>query len=201
MKIETVSAAYKPALVQGNSNQQAFVAFQAMAAANPLDQNLGAILVNDIGVADGTHKAGFGGELAQNRIKVVTYADQPGCQFSTRVWTWREAVQPGQSGQNPPVWIPEFLAEFACVSGSLQGVSNPGPTINPSQYVLPDTQYLCDTMALIQGSLGLTGLMNSTGPGTNLPAYALMEILGARFVTFDFQQSDQVGMNALFCFC
>ena len=201
MQIQTVSVGYKPALLQGNSNQQAFQLFQTFPCQNPLSDDMAKRMTNDIGLIDGTHKAGFLGEFAQNRIKALPFADQPGCQFSMRVWTWREATWPGQSGQMLPVWIPDFLAELACVSGTSQGVSNPGPPASTNPYALPDTAYLCDTISLVQGALGLTGLVNSTGPGTGLPASVLMEIAGARFVTFDFQQTDQVGMNAMWAFC
>lgn len=200
VKIENVSAAFTPALLTGNSTQAAFVAFQAIAAANPFDQSLETILLNDQGVPDGTYKAGWRGDLAQNRVQMCPFADSPGATFSMRLWMWREATQPGQSGYVMPVWVPVFIAEFSCTSGTIGGVATKGPP-GPSPFVLPDNAYLCDTITLVQGALGLTGLVNSTGPGTNLPAYALAEILGARFVTYDFQQNDNVGMNSLWCFC
>ena len=199
VKIENVSTAFKPALVQGYSTQAAFVAYQALAAANPLDQDLRTMLLSEMGVADGTHQAGWRGDLAQNRVQVCPFSDSPGTNFSMRLWMWREATQPGQSGTFLPVWVPVFVAEFACTSGTTGGVATKGPAA-PSPYVLPDTAYLCDTITLVQGAVGLTGLVNSTGPNTNLPAYFLAEILGCRFFTFDFQQTDNVGMNALYSF-
>jgi hypothetical protein len=201
VKIETVSVGYKLAL-SAYSQQQAFRLFQCLPCTNPLSQDLGSLVPNDMsGMGGVLHKAGWPGELSQNRLKVTPFADQPQANFSVRVWGYRECQAVGQSGNSLPVWVPEFLAEFACVSSQFQGVANPGPegTLNP--YVLPDTAYLCDTMTLTQGDLGASGRLNSTGPGTNLPAYAVLDFFGTRFLGLDFQQTDQVGMNAIGVFC
>jgi hypothetical protein len=200
VKIETVSTGFVPALLKGNSNQLGFQNFTAVPA-DQQDKPVGDVITNDIGINDGTYKAGWRGAVAENRIQVQPYADQAGCQFSFRVWIWSEATWPGQTGYGA-VWVPSFVAEFSCVSGQTCGVTNQGPATTVNPYLLSDTCFPADTITLVQGMVGLTGLVNSTGPGTNLPAYALMEILGARFVTFDFQQSsDEVGMNALWRFC
>jgi hypothetical protein len=145
-------------------------------------------------VFPGVFNAGAGGNFTQTRIRMLPYCNgPPGSQFSFRLYGWRDVVYP-EGNPNALVWVPEFDAEFACTS-----CAAPGPTDPNVRMILP-TENFCDTITLTQGNLGPTGFINSTGPGTNLIAYAVAELGGCRKFQFDFQQTDPVGMNLLFVF-
>ncbi len=119
-----------------------------------------------------------------------------GNQFSVRLYGWRAAENPPGLGR--PVWIPYLICELACTTCNRQGPPNTAPPGNPSNYMLGPDESLCDTISLTQGSLGLTGLINSTGPGTDLIAYAIVELTAPRYFQFDFGAIDSIPMNCLF---
>lgn len=129
-------------------------------------------------------------------IKILPCADTGvGTPFSMRVYGWD--VQTVPSGDPLlQVWFPVFLAEFACTTGDL-----PGPLGNETggkAFAVRNNMYFCDTIMLVQGGLGDGGVINSTGPGTNLLAYAQLDINGSKRISFDFQAADSssgISMN------
>ena len=83
------------------------------------------------------------------------------------------------------MWLPLFLAEFLCTTGSLAGPGKSGPN-DQLGVSFPTSANLCDTITLTQGTLGPTGEINSTGPGTGIPAWATVELKGSQWLFFDF---------------
>ncbi len=156
-------------------------------------------MTGSVPTGDGVWPAGHGGQLAPQRLFILPYCEgQAGSNFSVRVYGWRGIEQP-DGGANRNVWIPFLLAELACVSCNRFGPANTGPT-PPQPYAgrfIQADEALCDTITLTQGSVGPTGEVVSTGPGSDLIAFAIVELRGARFFQFDFQQTDPVPMNAL----
>lgn len=144
-------------------------------------------------VPDGVFVAGHGGAQCPQRVYLLPYCEGPaGASFSMRVYGWRGQGLP-TGDPNKMVWIPTFLAEFACASGEL-----PGPASDSNSQSIRnmlDTERLCETIALTQGALGLEGYVNSCGSGSGLVASAILETTGCRYLQFDFQQTDQVSMN------
>ncbi len=141
---------------------------------------------------NGIFAAGHGGMNTAYRLMLVPFSSGgAGTQFSVRVYGWVPL------GPTPilDTWMPLLLAEFLCTTAELTGPA-PLPGVQSALTLLP-TDYLCDTITLTQGSVGPTGEINSTGPGTNLAAFAMLELRGAKFFQFDFQQTDPVMMNCL----
>ena len=148
---------------------------------------------------EGSFQWGYLGDHGPNRILLIPFAEAAaGANFSFRIYSWRELSWP--SGATVvDEWIPLFLAEFACTTCNRAGAAADTPSVSTN--TLLDSERVCDTITLTQGSLGTgpsgSGFINSTGPGTDLVAYAFVDVGGARFVSFDFQQIDPVGMNCL----
>lgn len=150
---------------------------------------------------DGVFNVAKGCHYVPDRIIVFPFAEagQQGANFSLRVYGWFELF----AGQNQPggptrVYIPSLLAELSCTTSNINGPMSASAPALPSQ--LTDDEYLCDTIVLTQGQLGQNGLINSTGPGTDLVAYAKIDLAGARLIQFDFQQTDPVNGNCLWAF-
>lgn len=182
MLLETISAPIRKAL-DANSTAPGFTPL-AMLSINP-----------STGYTDTVFPAGHGGIYAPNRLFLLPFAEgNAGATFSFRVYGWRGLGEP----DNDPlrmVWISYLLAEFSCATGNLFGPPPDGQ--GPSRRWIKDSECMADTISLSQGSLGIGGLVNSTGPGTDLGAYALLDLAGSKYFQFDFQQADPVGMNLL----
>ncbi len=150
---------------------------------------------------DGVWRAGHDGAFAAQRLFLLPYCNgQPGTNFSMRIYGWRgidNNAKMGQTGTSYLVWVPYLLAEFACISCNRFGP----PSTNPPggvQRLIPPSYAMCDTITLTQGALGLTGEIDSTGPGTDLIAFAILELRGSRYFQFDFNATDpNVLMNCL----
>lgn len=179
------------ALTQGNSQAPAFASLTLTQAAPS---------------ADGVYPFGKGGAFAPTRLFLMPYCEGvAGQQFSLRLYGWRPLDQPSGMPQTA-VWIPYFLAELACTACNQPGPTPGGPppwdnltgALNP--LILPGETF-CDTITLTQGNLGPSGAIYSTGPGTDLIAFALVEMLGCKMFQFDFQQTDTVNMNCLWARC
>jgi hypothetical protein len=185
------------ALQSGNSLQQTFNLLvpqvQSPKVLTPNQQYLG-------GPADGIYDGGHDGLLCPPRIFLLPFCEgAPGSGFSMRLWSWRAVTHP-EGNPNQAVWIPVLVAELACVACSVGGPVAPTEPQIPQRW-LSATEMLCDTISLTQGTLGNGGLIQSTGPGTNLVAFAEVDLIGSRFFSFDFQLADNgnpVGMNCLF---
>lgn len=165
------------ALTQGNSQAGAF-ATMLVQEAEP-SPTAGPIV-------DGVYDIGQAGMEASERVFVMPYA-QGGerLNFSMRIWAWRHATNPLTQTGKTDVWIPYLLAEFACTTGNVPGLAD---------HVLNGNEYLADTIVLANGSLGARGEISV--PLTDTAAYAIVEVRGAKKISFDFQQTDPVGMNA-----
>lgn len=172
------SSIVRKALANGNSTATAFANFMTTS----IDPS-----------GDGVYPIGQAGDVAADRLFLMPYAEGgSGSNFSVRVYGWTTIK--GQTPSDQKTWIPFLLAELACISCNVNGVM-PATAGDPSQ--LLDSEYMCDTISLTQGSIGPQGLINSTGPGTNLVAFAKIDLAGCRVLQFDFQQTDPVGMNCL----
>lgn len=170
------------ALVNGNSFNTLFVPPGADATSPDPNRTFDGFIIF----------SGVQGQVSPGRVFLLPYCDAPNSNFSIRLYGWRRCGNPDPSPQTL-VWFPTFLAEFLCTSCAIAGPTDNQPGI--SMRVLKDTEYLCDTITLTQGSLGNKGLITSTGPGTNLVAFSLLDGCGATLLSFDFQQTDPVGMN------
>lgn len=129
---------------------------------------------------------GSGGIFAANRILFMPYGDgAPGATFSMRLYYWNHVGE----AQGNWCWIPGLLIEFVCTIGDLQGPVDPASTqIQPSER-------FCSGMTATAGSYGKDGDLIT---GTGLPSLAVVDIKGARRISFDFQRIDaNVSMNCL----
>lgn len=148
---------------------------------------------------DGVWSAGdSGGIHAPQRLFLLPYCEGlAGSNFSVRIYGWNGVENP-DGGPNRNVWIPYLLAELACVACNRFGppLAGPIPQVYAGRFIQPD-EAACDTITLTQGGLGLTGEIVSTGPGTDLIAFAIVELRGCKLFQFDFQQTDPVPMNCL----
>lgn len=169
-----------------------YVALQTPSQASVFASLVPMFLAPSAVYSDGVYTAGHNAQVAPGRVLVFPVCDgAAGAQFSTRVYGWRPIGNPDENPNNV-VWFPYLLAELLATAAALTA---PIEAI-PSLRALSGNQTLCDTLSLTQGQLGNGGLLNSTGPGTNLTAYALIDLCGCRFYSFDFQQQDAVSMNA-----
>lgn len=159
--------------------------------------------ISNNGFVDGIFLIGEGNLYAPLGLTVFPYCQSGvNINFSMRVYGWRSIIQPDGT-PSLDVWIPFLLAEFNCWTCNQSGPFN--PNVPPFGKVSQD-EYFCDTMVLTQGSIGAAGTINSTGgrdqgnSGTDLIAYASLEIKGSRFIQFDFQTNDSsqcVSFNCL----
>ena len=153
---------------------------------------------------DGVYSCGHGGGDCYTFLKLMPYCIATvGQQFSMRLYAW-DVVAVGPQSQNTSltVHVPTLIAEFLCTAAYIPGPVI-GVTATPSAGILAQETF-CDTITLTQGTVG-GGLINSTGPGTNLVAWAKVELFGCRYYQFDFSQSDTmvapVEMNCLWSRC
>lgn len=140
-------------------------------------------------------KLGAGGLVAPQLLLVTPYcAGSPGSNFSIRVYGWNHV------GVDPVtmVWLPVWMVELACTACNASGP--PAPVNAASVRLILDSENFCDTLAVVNGSLGPRGEVIAT-PGSDVPACFLVETRGVRYATFDFAQTDPVGMNALYAPC
>lgn len=198
MLIETISSPWVKALAQ-NKREGMLDPVQLWAtppdAANPLMQSG----YNARGVWD----LGQGGEVTVQRVKVMPYCEgQPGSVFWMRVYGW-SAVGRVENDPLKACWVPDLLGEFLCVAGNI-----PGPrttdSMAPTSSAVQPTENVCDAITMTAGVLGLNGFICSAFPGSGIPAYAALEIYGARKVSFDFAcdfnlypDLSGIGMNCL----
>ena len=186
MIIETPAAKLTQALLQGDSVQGAFGSVVALASEPTADGYI------NVGSNKSTN--------APLRLFFMPYASiGAGSNFSMRLWGWRYVGTRG----GPWIWIPFLLAEIACTTCDSPMPANPAGQALPDPLPIPDNCNLCDTLTLVQGDLGLAGRLNVTGPGSNIPAFGLLDLVGSQRIYFEFSQSDAqvaIGMNCLWCF-
>lgn len=136
---------------------------------------------------------GKGGDHSPNRIFLQPYCEGPeGSLFWMRLYGLRPL---GLSQNQDLVWVSTLLIQLACVAGNL-----PGPTV-ASGTALIQTENTCDSLTVVTGWVGMTGEVVSAGPGSQFGAFALVELRGCKKVVFEFEQFDNVGMNALWAPC
>lgn len=196
----------RKAIYQGNSTAVSFAGVDAVMM-EPDQPSV--VLVPSIPAGDGVYENGFGAMVAAGRLLLLPYGDGAlGASFSLRVYGWRSF----QDANRQPIdlmWVPHLLAELACVLCNRGGPPNQAPNSTQANAVpMEATERFCDTIVLVQGSLGLEGEINSTGPGTDLIATATVDLKGCQFFSFEFSQtvvlspatgqpsSDPVSMNA-----
>lgn len=143
--------------------------------------------------------AGHDGAFAARRVFHLPYCNgDPGDVFFMRVFGIR-SVQNPEGGAMKDVWVPFVLAVFQCTAGNLYGPTSTAPPGTDNMRFVKPFETMCDNIVLIQGSLGLTGEVNSFDPGTNYVAFTLTELRGARYFGTDFMLGDPPpqSMNAL----
>ena len=149
-----------------------------------------------VSAAGGIWGAGTGGDRAPYRIKLFPYCEgNPGSMFRMRLYGWDHiGVDPFAF-----VWLPYLIAEFTCIACTRGGP--PAAVAGQQAFrLIAETERFCDTMTLTAGTLGVSqvdGVVCSTGPGTNLIAWAIVDLAGCRKFQFDFEQTDPVTMNVL----
>jgi hypothetical protein len=167
------------ALQLGDSQASAFSPF-LLSAFSPL--------------GDGVWPAGHQGAFAPQRIFLLPYClGAAGSRFSVRLYGWRSVDNnnpAGLTGANSWVFVPYLLAELACIACARVGPSG-------TARIVKSNEAMCDTITLTHGAVGQTGEIVSNGAGTNLVAFANVELRGCRYFQFDFQQTDPVPMNCL----
>lgn len=191
MLIETVSTKWKKALAKGNSVQQTFWTPAVLTAQPDFPQSNLPVSASGI-VPDGVYAAAGTppGSLTQNRVQIMPWSDGGiGQQFSLRLWGFTV------HDTSNPAWIPFFLCELLCTTGEMAGTSTANAA-DPTANAFPPNSYLCDTIVLTSGTLGRTGIINSTGPGTNIPAWVTVELFGSQWFYFDFETSEPGGVIA-----
>lgn len=139
-----------------------------------------------------------GGMLSYNRVWLLPLGEgPPGGTFTLRLYGWRDFA-PDENKAGSRVWIPFFIAELLCSLCELTGP--PGDANGDWGRGLRGGERLCDAITLTLGNVGLGGLIDSTGPGTNLAAHASVYTYAAKLIQFDFQADVQVNTNCLFAF-
>lgn len=183
MYLEQISNPLTKAFQQGNSPADAWSSFDATGSRPEKVYTDGTIVTaRDMEI------------ITAQRLFVMPYCEGPGLSFSMRVYGWQEIARPDPIGQPAGkdavlVWIPFLIVELACTS-----CNRAGPDMNR---LLRPIENLCDTITVTQGTTGFRGNVVSTGPGTDLVAWAVIELVGARRITFDFSEVDQTNCNAL----
>ena len=175
---KTLYTPYSTALQNGNSVATSFASLDTVQAP---------FVPTDGVVGDNTN---YDHLFGPNGLKLIPHGEgAAGAQFSMRLYGWSPVNKP-DAGNIPTIWIPHFIVELLCTMCNRAGM--------PGDY-LSETERLCDTITLTQGVIGNNGwgggFINSTGPGTDLVAWAVINPTGFRFLQFDFQQIDPVGMN------
>lgn len=198
MMIQTLSTKFNRALVT-NAQTAAFTLQQTISVAPDTANPAFAAPPLPVGVWG----AGDGGALAPNRLLLVPFCEGVvGAQFSLRLWSWRQVMPDANPQLN--VWVPIPVLEIACSASNMTGLASQGGGLlgaGGSSY-LSNTEHLCDFISITYGALGLTGFISSgAGPGTDLTAFVVVELTGARKYSFDFAQSDPVNMNCLIASC
>ena len=92
--------------------------------------------------------------------------------FDARVWGWTE----NEGG----VWEPTLLAQFAVTLGNIARGSN---------------HFDADTLAITYGN---TDLVKVSSPANDLPAYAVIDPLGSKLVSVEFDVSSAAGANGFY---
>lgn len=188
--IETVSTIWKKALTQGNSVQQTFWTPAVLTVGPNFPQTTlpgGAttgIVPDGVYAAAGTPP----GSLTQNRLQIMPWSDGGvSQQFSLRIWGFTI------HSRSDPAWLPMFLCELLCTTGAGPSGTSIVTAADPTANAFPTSGTFCDAITLTQGTLGPSGQINSTGPGSNIPAWATVEFYGAQWFFFDFQTSEPGG--------
>ncbi len=147
--------------------------------------------------ADGLQRgAGTAAECPRSLFMMPYAEGAAGSQFSFRVYGLAQMRAPNLGDPSAAVWIPFLLAEYACTVCNIGGVKQGSGMVTGDDLI--ESERLCDTIQFVQGDMGVVGKINSTGPGTDLVAYATVDLQGCRYFLFDFKQTDNVGMNCLF---
>ncbi len=143
---------------------------------------------------------GHGGSSAPDRVFLMPYGDGgAGNTFLMRLYGWRPHYLP--SGiPDAVIWIPHLLVELSCTTCNKTGLAQIG---GPNQHGVKEGDNFCDTILLRNGNVGANGMINSPAsnaeyPISNVIATAKIDLAGCRYLSFDFQQVDPIGMNCLF---
>lgn len=142
----------------------------------------------------GVFPMGEGGSKAPCRLLLMPFAEgSPGSTFVMRLYGWRPVGQGGPGRAELQVWVFHVLAQFLCFTGAIPGPILKGTDFSENRLALKTTENLCDSLVLQKGVLGLDGFLSTDVPGSGCPATALVEIYGAKYVSFDFAQWPSVG--------
>ena len=141
---------------------------------------------------DGVYDAGLAGMYSPRQVLLLPYADgSVGSSFSLRLYGWRN-VGPDP---NTWVWVPMLLVELSCTTCIAAGPVPPFGTLSVASIL--DSERFCDTLAVVNGSVGPGEAELVQQPGTDLIGFAVVYLRGCQRFQFDFQQTDPVGMNCL----
>ncbi len=188
MLIETVSTIWKRALARENSVQQTFWTPTVLTMRPDFPQST--LPVSASGDAPDGLWAAAGtppGALTQNRLMVMPWSDGGvGQQFSLRIWGFTV------HNTTDSAWLPLFLCELLCMTADQPIGTSIATASDPTANSFPKDGRLCDTITLTAGTLG-GGQINSTGPGTNIPAWVTVDFYGSQWFFFDFETSEPGG--------
>ena len=141
---------------------------------------------------DGIYDAGLAGMYSAKQIVLLPYADGgAGSSFSLRLYGWRAVG----ADPNTWVWVPMLLVELSCTTCSAPGPIPPYGTLSVD--LILDSERFCDTLGVVNGSVGPGEGEVVSQPGTDLIGFAVVYLRGCQRFQFDFQQTDRVGMNCL----
>lgn len=158
---------------------------------------------DETGLVGGTSIVTRAGQFP--RVRLVPFATGgPDVPFYMRV-TGFYMVRKNDADPNQVVWIELPIADFVCVTGNLPGKSNrPGQQV-PVDRVLKPSEFLCDEILLMNGSLGVgdaQGDLVSYGPGMLVPAHVSLALSGVKPFKVQFASPDRpLEMNAFWVPC
>jgi hypothetical protein len=150
----------------------------------------GLSLYTDEPTDDGIHDIGSGGSVAPARVIVYPFADGTSKAFVMQVVGWRPVIR---IENFPQIWMPELLAEFAVVTGAVQGPD--WPNTSPCPLIPSNLDFMASAIAVTDGSIGRSGEIML---GSGSPAAVILETRGCKKIQFGFARVNEPGtFNAL----
>lgn len=107
--------------------------------------------------------------------------------FSLRLWGWHH-IGDGRD-KTDTLWVPMILAEFVCTLSGAVGVAN-SPVLSTERFadtIAPVAARLPDAVIAAGTAVNSPVLVNS--PVGDIPAYAIVPMLGAELLEFDEDQT------------
>lgn len=139
------------------------------------------------------------------RIRLTPFSSgPPGTPFHMRVTGWSLGRDRTDADPNRIVWMEHGIADFLCVTGPFPGKPTSVQQL-PADRTLDPSEFLCDTIGLLKGSLGVgdaQGDLVSYGPGWNVAAHVSLALAGFKPFKVQFASPDvPLEMNAFWVPC